>query len=824
LRALPDRVRGERSMCRPATEATPAPTRAASPVTAWSLFPVWLLAVSLVLATMALYWPATWCDFVNFDDDLYLTANVQVQKGLTWEGVKWACLNPVCWNWHPLTVWSHMLARQLFGWKPWGHHLANVILHAVNTGLVFLLLRRVTGALWRSALVAALFGWHPLHVESVAWVAERKDVLSGLFGLLALMAYARYAEGRRERISRQFDALCGAESQVGPLTPVLSPSEGERENCQQPKPEAGGLGSVAGGRWFLLNLPPAGFYLLSLFLLGLGLMSKPMLVTWPCLMLLLDYWPLGRMQNAECRMQKLEASDTHYAPRNTSRVSRTTLQPLLMEKIPFFVVAALASVVTFVVQRRGGILLSAETPPLGARVGNALISYGRYLGKLFWTADLAVFYPHPGYWPLGKVLLAGALLLCISVLVWAERRRYPYLLVGWLWYCGTLVPVSQIVQTANMAMADRWTYLPSLGVLVLVVWGGRELTRGWRYQAQALSVAGSAVVVVCLALTRQQIDYWKDSETLFRHALKVTEYNWFVHNHLGAAFYKKGQTDEAIRQYREALRLNPDFAQAHNNLGMALSSIGHLDEAIRQYREALRLKADYAEAHNNLGIVFYLQSRTDEAIREFKEAIGLKPDLAEAHYNLGAALDQKGQMDEASREYQETVRLQPDYANAHYHLGVALGQKGQAGEAIRHYQEAIRLQPDYADAHRSLGIVFYQQSRIDEAIREFEEVVHLRPDHADAHNNLGMALSSKGRLDEAVSQIQEALRLERNYAEAHYNLGVALAQQGQTDEAIHQFQEALRLKPDLAYARRSLEFLLAAKARSSQPSGVSTNR
>ena len=462
-------------MRRPATKVTPATTMAGNPATAWPPLPVWLVAVLLVLGTMALYWPATRCDFVNFDDALYLTSNLQVQKGLTWEGVKWACLNPVCWNWHPLTVWSHMLVRQLFGWNPWWHHLANVILHAINTGLVFLLLRRLTGALWRSALVAALFGWHPLHVESVAWVAERKDVLSGLFGLLALMAYARYAE-----------------------------SSGAKGEHGSSKPEAGGPWPAAGGRRCLFNLRPAVFYLLSLLMLALGLMSKPMLVTWPFVMLLLDYWPLERMQNGECRRQKAAASDTHHVPRNpphvsrfTFQVSRPTLLPLLVEKIPFFVLAALASVVTFVVQQRGGILETAESLPLGARAGNALISYCRYLGKLFWPADLAVFYPHPGYWPPGKVFLAGGLLLAISVLVWVRRRRNPYLLVGWLWYCGTLVPVSQMVQTANMAMADRWTYLPSLGALVLVVWGVCDLTRGWRFQAPALSVAGSAVVVVC---------------------------------------------------------------------------------------------------------------------------------------------------------------------------------------------------------------------------------------------------------------------------------------------------------------------------------------
>jgi tetratricopeptide (TPR) repeat protein len=725
------------------TKATPAPTGAATPVTAWPLSSVCLLAVLLVLGTMALYWPATRCDFVNFDDNLYLTSNAQVQKGLTWEGIKWTCLNPVCWNWHPVTMWSHMLVRQLFGPDPWGHHLVNVFLHAVNTGLVFLLLHRLTGALWRSALVAALFGWHPLHVESVAWVAERKDVLSGLFGLLSLMAYARYSDSGR--------------------------ANGERA-CA--KSEATGPRPVALGCWCRFNPRSTIFYLLSLFLFAVGLMSKPMLVTWPFVMLLVDYWPLRRFQAS------------------TDKPGLSVVWRLIREKIPFFVLAALVSVVTFVVQQRGGILETVESMPMGARIGNALISYCRYLGKLCWPVDLAVFYPHPGYWPLGKVLLAGGLLLGISALVWLGRRRYPYLLVGWLWYCGTLVPVSQIVQAANMAMADRWTYLPSIGALVLVIWGVHDLTRSWRYQAPILFVAGSAVVVACLALTRHQIGYWKDSETLFRHALKVTQNNWFVRNYLGAAFYYKGQMDEAISQYREALRLKPDYAQAHNNLGMALSSKGLLDEAISQFEEALRLYPDYAEAHNNLGIVFLRRNRIEEASRQFTEAIGLKPDLAEAHYNLGVSLIQKGQIDKAAREFQEAVHLEPGYPNAHYQLGFALARKGQADEAIQQLQEAIRLQPDFAEACNSLGIVFYQQKRTDEALREFQEAVRLEPGNADAHDNLGMVLFNKGRLDEAMIQ----------------------------------FQEALRISPDLADARRNLEAVLAARARSSQSSEGPANR
>jgi tetratricopeptide (TPR) repeat protein len=564
----------------------------------------------LVLVTMAVYWPATRCGFVNYDDDLHVTANVQVQKGLTWESLQWAWLNPVNCIWHPLTVWSHMLDCQLFGLQPWGHHLSSVLLHAVNTGLVFLLLRGLTGALWPSVLVAALFGWHPLHVESVAWVSERKDVLSGFFGLLALMAYVRYAQSRMQ------NAECRMQN---PATPNTQHATRNTQYVSR----------------FTFHV--SCFYLLSLFFFALGLLSKPMLVTWPCVMLLLDYWPLGRMQNAECRMRNAKATDTHHAPRTTLHVPL----PLLLEKLPFFALAALASVVTFVVQQRAGALMAAQNLPLSVRSGNALMSYGRYLEKLFWPTELAVFYPYPGQWPVGKVLLAGGVILGLSVLVWVRRRRLPFLLMGWLWYCGTLVPVSQLIQTGAHAMADRYAYLPSLGVLILTVWGAYELTRRWRQQGLTLLVAGGAALVLCLALTRQQIGYWRDGETLFRHALAVTENNDAAHNGLGVALDKKGQIDGAISQFQEAIRLSPDHADVHYNLGVAFYQRGRTGEAIGQFQEAIRLKPDHAQAHNNLGTALGLQGQTDEAIRQFQEALRLMPDYADARRNLDVLLATK---------------------------------------------------------------------------------------------------------------------------------------------------------------------------------------
>ena len=435
-------------MRRPVTKSRPAPTGAATLAVARPRFPVWLLAALLLLVTLALYWPATGHDFVNYDDDLHVTSNLHVQSGLTLESMKWAFFNPVNCLWHPITVWSHMLDCQMFGLKPWGHHLTSVLLHALNAILVFVLLQQMTGATLRSLFVAALFAVHPLRVESVAWVAERKDVLSGFFGLLALVFYARYAG--KSVISNQWSVASGQASGMV----ALDKASRITHHASRFHP------------------PSSLFYLLSLCCFALGLMSKPMLVTWPFVMLLLDYWPLRRF----------ELSTLNTQP--------STVLRLVREKIPFLALAAGASVVALVMTKHEGALALNESLQLGARSGNALISYCLYLGKLFWPTDLAVFYPHPGHWPLVKVLLAGGLILGISGLLFVQRRRFPFLLMGWPWYCGTLVPVIQLVQTGAHAMADRYTYIPSLGVLILAVWGAHELTRRWRPAVIGLSVGG----------------------------------------------------------------------------------------------------------------------------------------------------------------------------------------------------------------------------------------------------------------------------------------------------------------------------------------------
>jgi Tfp pilus assembly protein PilF len=657
-----------------ATKSKSAKTGAAVPVVAGPRFPVWLMAMVLVLVTIALYWPAMRCGFINLDDPDCVTENFHVQSGLTWAGVKWAFSDTQQHAyWAPLTWLSHMLVCQFFGLNPWGHHLLNVLLHAANTALIFVVFQQMTRAPWRSLMLAALFGWHPLRVESVAWVTEREDVLSTLFWMLTLLCYAKYVEA----------------SQVG--------------NSKS---------KVWQGTAMVMFL--------------FGLMSKAMLVSLPFVLLLLDYWPLER-----------------FKPGNWWR--------LVKEKIPFFVLTAVMSVVTFVAQKQGGAVKTFEYLPFGARVGNSLISYCRYIGKTFWPTDLAVFYPHPGYWPLEKVALAGIILCGISVLLFVARRRYPYMLVGWLWFVGTLVPVIGLVQVGGQAMADRFTYVPSLGMLILTIWGAYELAKGWRFNVIVMPLAGAMAMVICLAMTRQQLGYWKDSETLFRHTAEVTKNNYIAYNNVGAALLDQGQTEEAMGQFQEAIRINPEDAEAHYNLGVALFKKNKTNAATGEFREAIRIKPDYAEAHNNLGTTLLNQGKTDNAASQFQEATRLKPDYALAHYNLGVALFNQGQTGEAASQFQEAVRLKPDYVEAHINLGTTLLNQGQTNGAISQFQEAVRLKPDDAEAHYNLGVAMLNQGQTDRAISQFQEAIRLEPDAAYAQSNLAKALELKSKSEMPAS-------------------------------------------------------------------------
>jgi len=692
-------------------------------------------------------------DFVNLDDDVYVYDNVQVVHGLTLHGMAWAFTTSSTAYWHPLTWLSHMLDCQLWGLKAGGHHLTNVLLHTANALLLFLVLRRMTGALWRSALVAALFAVHPLDVESVAWVAERKNLLSTLFWLLTMGAYARYAE----------------ESKVRSPTPLV------REQASKV------------------------YYGLTLVFFALGLMSKPMLVTLPFALLLLDYWPLGRFS-----VVSVTGSEPSTPP-------RPQIVRLVLEKVPLLLLAGGSSMITYLGQKNLNSVTSLQEGPLGMRLAKLPLNYVGYLRDTIWPKGLTVFYPYPATFSVATVGLSVLLLAGLTLLaLWTVRSR-PYLAVGWFWFLGTMIPVIGLVQVGNTPVADRFTYVPQIGLYVMAAWAARDLTVPWRCRRPWRVAMAALVMAALMACATIQTSYWRNSESLWARALACDPENFHAYNNSGNDLLQKGRVDEAIGQFHKALQINPGYAKAHNNLGNALVEKGEADEAMVQYQMVLQINPDDAKACYNLGNVLLQKGRVDEAIRHFQNALQINPDYAKAWCNLGNARLQKGQLDEAIIDYQKAVQSQPDSAEIHYDFGNALLEKGKVDEAIAHYQMALQIAPDYTDAHNNLGNALRQKGKVDEAIAHYQMALQIKPGYADAHNNLGSALRQKGRLDEAIAHYQIALQIKPGYAEAHNNLGGALLQKGRVDEAIAQFQMALQIKPDYPDAHNNLGHALLQK-------------
>jgi len=677
--------------------------------------------------------------FVGYDDQSYVLRNPRVTNGLTLDGIQWAFTHVHVTNWHPLTTISHMLDCQLYGLQPWGHHLTNILLHAAAAILLFFALRELTasghavagigdaaqdqqsrlqrGSLWASVFVAALFAVHPLRVESVAWVSERKDVLSGVFFMLTLWAYARYARSDGPSLFR---------------------------------------------------------YLIVVVLFALGLMCKPTLVTLPFVLLLLDYWPLGRVRPSSSSGRGETAS--RWKRRNT-------LSWLVIEKVPLFVLSAASCVATLLAQKQA--LDMSIKAPIEERLGNALISYDAYVGQMIWPARLTVLYPYPeGHLEVSHVILALLLLLMISVAFFLWRKKYPFLLIGWLWYLGMLIPMIGIIQVGSQVRADRYTYLPQIGLYLLVAWGGMELFHLWRRSREVLAAAAVLVVMALTTRSYLQTSCWRDTETLWKHAIASTSNNYIAHTNLAQTLTHSGRFAEAIAECQEALKIKPDFAAAHNNLGVALlrnkqsgdGALGHdgaVDEAIEQYRKALQINPDFTQAHKNLGIVFL----------------------------------RKGQMDEAIAQFQKTLELEPNDAQAEFSLGSAFLQRREVDEAIAHYQKAVEIRPDYAEARNYLGNAFVAEGKYSEAIANYAAAVRIRPNYSEAHHNMGCVLATIGKNDEALEQFNEALRLNGNDAQAHFALGSLLRQMGRREEAVAHLTEALRLKPDYEYAKQQLREL-----------------
>lgn len=586
------------------------------------------LAIALIIIAALPYYGAWNFEFVNFDDPEYITNNQNVMSGLTWQSLRWALTANDAANWHPLTWVSHLLDVEYFGLEAGAHHLVNVVLHVVNTLLLFTFLTQASGCAVRSAVVAALFAAHPLHVESVAWIAERKDVLSTFFMLLTLHAYLAYT--RR----------------------------------------------------------PTWLGYLSVFvLLALGLMTKPMLVTLPFLLLLLDAWPLNRI--AVTPFDRIQACR------------------LIKEKLPFFALVAVSSVITYLVQQEGGAVASVDKIPLMLRVSNALVSYVEYMARMFVPSGLAVLYPYPESIPVWKSLGAATVLTAVTVMAVRVRKNFTYVTVGWFWFVGTLIPVIGIVQVGSQAMADRYTYIPLVGLFILLVWGSYDLLGKKSSKRAPLAVITVSIVVALAVASWVQARYWINSESLWVHTLDVTRNNYRAHNKLGIIMADSGRQASAIKHYRAAIKINPEFSWGHNNLGNALASAGKLEESLEHFKTAISLSPDYASAYNGMGSVLDDLNRVDEAIELYRKALMINPGLSSAHNNLAAAFAKKGQIDQAIIEIDAALDI--DSGNVTYQKNfLALVLKLDDIELARQYLEkALYVNPanEYArQALESLGV------------------------------------------------------------------------------------------------------------------------
>jgi Flp pilus assembly protein TadD len=568
----------------------------------------------LLITVFVIYGQVVHFDFVNYDDPDYVTANAHVQAGLSWSGTAWALGSSLTGNWLPLTWLSHMLDCELFGLDAGWHHFTNVVIHGLSTVLWFGFLSSVTGARWKSALVAFLFALHPLHVESVAWVAERKDVLSGLFWVLTFWAYVRYTTSSAR-----------------------------------------------------------GWYVLTLTLFCSGLMAKPMLVTLPIVMLLLDRWPL-------CRGIRI------------------------LEKLPFFVVSIAASVVTYLVHQQAGATVASDLIPPMIRFENSLVSYVVYVLKMLWPTSLAVFYPYPYPWKSLFVpsVIAGVTLAGVTVLAVRAFSRSPYLAVGWFWYLVTLLPVIGLLQVGAQARADRYTYIPIIGLTIAIVWGIAQALEHWPRTRIALS---ATICFACVLLTWLQVQYWRNSISLFHHAVDVTTENYLARYNLASALEERGDRSGAVEQLRETVRVRPNYAIAHSELGQLLAQQGRQEEGARELRIAVSLKPDNAVAHFRLGSLLAALGRNDEAIAQLAQGMQLEPESADGHFNLGIALAQGDRLQDAVQQFSATIRLRPDDWEAHFNLGITLARLGRIDESIVHLSEAVRIKPNSTEAHQALADV-----------------------------------------------------------------------------------------------------------------------
>lgn len=697
-----------------------------------------LICAALALATFCVYCRVGGFDFVNYDDPEYVTENAMVRPGLTLKGIVWAFTHCYASNWHPLTWISHMLDCQIFGVRPAGPHWENVAWHAGNSVLLFLLLYQMTRAQWRSAAVAALFALHPLHVESVAWISERKDVLSAFFGLSALLAYVQYV----------------AESKVQPRS--LDDSA---------------AGTFRFYRWRVV----------ALALFGLSLLAKPMLVTLPFVMLLLDLWPLQRVEN------------TGWRTLLTPQFGR-----LVREKWVWFVLSAASSVMTIYAQKTGGSVMTVETLPIFWRLVNAIESCFWYLEKTFWPTHLAMFYPLERQHAIPSFACECLILLAVSLVAVRTLKGRPYLFTGWFWFIGMLVPICGVLQVGDQHVADRYSYLPSIGLFILIIWGSYEQVKGSKFVSRFAAGAVGISLVLFAAATVLQSAVWKNGLTLSAHTISTTHNNDIAWNNYGDALFKLGRFSDAATAFNTAIEINASLPFAHKNLGQALNKLSKPDEALVQFERAAQLNPTDADTQNVLANELAERGKREDALAHYEAAVKLRPDNALYQDNEGIALAAVNRKADALAYYAEAARLEPTNAGYQNNFATALARAGQKSAAIEHYQTAIQDDPKFAEPYSNLGTLHASENHWDEAARDYAEAVRLEPTNATIHLNAGLVFLKVGRQDEAMNHFAEAVRLNPDLADGHYELGRQFLLRGQLHEARDQLRKAVQLKPDYA--------------------------
>lgn len=703
-----------------------------------------VICVFLVSLVGAVFGQTVRFDFINYDDDRYIYQNPTVVRGLDPEKIVYTFIHfGGREEWLPITEISHMVDWQFYGPHAGGHHLTNVLLHAATAIFLFLTLWKMTDAMWRSAFVSAVFAIHPLRVESVAWVTERKDVLSGLFFVLTLWMWVRYVRTTAGRPEAREEAK-----------PIFDPDQWNAD------------------------------YYLALAFFALGIMSKGIVVTIPFLLLLLDYWPLNR----------LPPSGINFGSQFRIWAG------LILEKAPFFLLSFAGCVATIIAQPH--VVSVVHGLSYTWRFGNASMAYVDYLGHMVYPAGLALLYGRPPeHLPIFRVGCALGILIGASLGALVARRRDPYLFVGWFWYLGVFVPVIDTLQAGDQSRADRYTYLPQIGLYILIAWGVAELWKFFRFR-QAVLATGTALVVVLLSVEAYaQTTYWKNSVTLWTHTLAHTPRSYIDHCNLGIALADEGKQNEAVEQFNQALEINTNDAKSINNLGKVLTSEGKLDEAIQDFHRSLQLDSDDPAALDNLAVALAAQGKQQEAFQDFDKATRLNPNDAEIYYNLGNTLTVGGDLDGAVENYEQALQINPDFAEAHCNLGLVLVKQGNLDEAVNQYEQAIQIKPHYLGTLNNLGGVLLAQGDLPGAAQYYEQALQLESTNLNTLNNLGVVYARQKNFTEAIQSFREALQIKPDDAATHNNLGIALMGEGKPDEATQEFQEAL----DLARGQNNID-------------------